>query len=68
MELARVAVTSLNPAPYNPRLDLKHLVIAFQRHFEPEAFTEDKDKVGQPTERTAARLNALLRMKAAPKA
>lgn len=48
---------------YDPRLDLKHLVTAFQRHFEPEAFTDDKTHVGTPTERTAARLNALLRMK-----
>lgn len=50
---------------YDPRLDLKHLVTAFQRHFEPEAFA-DKDTVGQPTERTAARLKALLRMRQAP--
>ncbi|MBU0800494.1 MAG: N-acetylmuramoyl-L-alanine amidase [Alphaproteobacteria bacterium] len=47
---------------YDPRLDLPVLVTAFQRHYEPEAFN-DTGAAGVPTEQTAARLSALLRIK-----
>lgn len=50
---------------YDPRLDLKVLVTAFQRHFEPEIFAEGV-QAGQATTRTAARLSALLRARRAP--
>lgn len=47
---------------YDAQQDLPVLVTAFQRHFEPEAFVAP-DAPGQATERTAARLQALLRMR-----
>lgn len=45
---------------YDPRVALKILVTAFQRHFEPEAFIAP-EKPGSAGTRTAVRLAALLR-------
>lgn len=44
---------------YDPRLDEKTLLTAFQRHFEPEVF-KAPEKIGLPTPDTLPRLNALL--------
>ena len=46
---------------YNPDDDFKPVVIAFQRHFQPEVF-ETPDKVGVTDRETAARLACLLRL------
>lgn len=50
---------------YNPALDLPVLVTAFQRHFQPEAFTAPLPFAGTANDETALRLSALLRQKLA---
>lgn len=49
---------------YDPAQDLSVLLMAFQRHFEPEAFAENAS--GTATPRTTARLRALLRAQSLP--
>ena len=50
---------------YNPKTELKVLIMAFQRHFQPEVF-KTPEKVGQANVEMAARLQALLRQKKGP--
>ncbi|TAL37427.1 MAG: N-acetylmuramoyl-L-alanine amidase [Alphaproteobacteria bacterium] len=47
----------LNRYGYDPRVDFKAVVTAFQRHFEPEVFAEDRP--GEVTIHTLRRLMAL---------
>jgi len=49
---------------YNPALDLKTMITAFQRHFQPEIF-ETPEQVGQANEKTAQILDWLLHRKEA---
>jgi len=49
---------------YDPRLDLKTRVTAFQRHFQPEVF-RTPGKAGTPDAETLARLRSLLAKKQA---
>jgi N-acetylmuramoyl-L-alanine amidase len=49
---------------YDPRVALPTVVTAFQRHFEPEAFHENRTGIAGPE--TAARLHWLLRMQKGP--
>ena len=55
----RAALTAYG---YDPRVDFKAAVTAFQRHFHQEVF-KTPEQVGQVTADTAARLYALLRLK-----
>jgi len=45
---------------YDPKADLESLIIAFQRHFYPEAFQHPQEP-GKPTDDMAARLHWLVR-------
>lgn len=50
---------------YNPAVDLPVLIREFQRHFQPEAFSDPQPYAGSPNRETAVRLAALLRQKLA---
>jgi N-acetylmuramoyl-L-alanine amidase len=58
----------LNRYGYDPRAEFKTVVTAFQRHFEPEVFAEDRP--GEVTIHTVRRLMALVKQRLAlrPKA
>ncbi len=47
-------------AGYDPKAALEDVIVAFQRHFAPEAF-KDRDKVGRMTGAMGARLHWLVR-------
>ncbi len=49
---------------YDPRVDFKTLVTAFQRHFEPTAFDEP-ETVGIPSENTVKLMKAVIRQRLA---
>jgi N-acetylmuramoyl-L-alanine amidase len=49
---------------YDPKVDLKTRVVAFQRHFQPEAFLTP-ETLGTPDLNTVKRLQSLLRQKLA---
>ena len=49
-------------AGYDPSVSLDSLIVAFQRHFYPEAFeSQNRDEIGKITETAAARLHWLVR-------